>query len=69
MLECPEGPNVALIVGGSLASVALIGLLLLILLKAIFYFRDLKECRRFEKEAQRRQWANVCSIFSGYNAY
>ncbi|MCJ8732784.1 hypothetical protein PDJAM_G00215060 [Pangasius djambal] len=55
--ECPEGPNVALIVGGSLAGVALIGLLLLILIKAIFYFKDLKEWRRFEKEAQRRQWA------------
>ncbi|MCI4378656.1 hypothetical protein PGIGA_G00218320 [Pangasianodon gigas] len=55
--ECPEGPNVALIVGGSLAGVALIGLLLLILIKAIFYFKDLKEWKRFEKEAQRRQWA------------
>lgn len=63
MIECPEGPNVALIVGGSLAGVALIGLLLLILIKAIFYFKDLKEWKKFEKEAQRRQWAKVCSIF------
>lgn len=55
--ECPEGPNVALIVGGSLAGVALIGLLLLILIKALFYFKDLKEWKKFEKEAQRRQWA------------
>ncbi|KAF4087153.1 hypothetical protein AMELA_G00092400 [Ameiurus melas] len=55
--ECPEGPNVALIVGGSLAGVALIGLLLLILIKGIFYFKDLKEWRRFEKESQRREWA------------
>ncbi|KAI5107344.1 integrin beta-2 [Silurus meridionalis] len=55
--ECPEGPNVGRIVGGSLAAVALIGLLLLILIKAIFYFKDLKEWKRFEKEAQRRQWA------------
>ncbi|XP_060786249.1 integrin beta-2 [Neoarius graeffei] len=55
--ECPEGPQVAAIVGGSLAAVAVIGLLLLILIKAIFYFKDLKEWKRFEKEAQRRQWA------------
>ncbi|KAK3543273.1 hypothetical protein QTP70_014066 [Hemibagrus guttatus] len=55
--ECPQGPNVALIVGSSLAGVALIGLLLLVIIKAIFYLKDLKEWKRFEKEAQRRQWA------------
>ncbi|GAA6102303.1 integrin beta-2 [Tachysurus ichikawai] len=55
--ECPQGPNVGLIVGGSLAAVALIGLLILILIKAIFYINDFKEWKRFEKEAQRRQWA------------
>lgn len=55
--ECPEGPNVGAIVGGSLAAVALIGLLLLLLIKGIIYAKDLKEWRRFEKEQQRRQWA------------
>lgn len=63
ILECLQGPNVALIVGSSLAGVALIGLLLLIIIKAIFYLKDLKEWRRFEKEAQRRQWAKVYCIF------
>ncbi|KAM9487418.1 integrin beta-2 [Clarias gariepinus] len=57
--ECPEGPNVPLIVGGSLAGVALIGLLLLILIKALFYFKDLKEWKRFEKEMQRSKWAQA----------
>lgn len=69
MLECPEGPNVPLIVGGSLAGVALIGLLLLILIKALFYFKDLKEWKRFEKEMQRSKWAQVCSVRSGYHFF
>ncbi|KAI4878702.1 hypothetical protein NFI96_013478 [Prochilodus magdalenae] len=55
--ECPEGPNVGAIVGGSLAAVALIGLLILLLVKGIIYFNDLKEWKRFEKEQQRRKWA------------
>ncbi|XP_062861979.1 integrin beta-2 isoform X2 [Trichomycterus rosablanca] len=57
-VECPEGPNVAAIVGGSLAGVALIGLLLLMIIKGIFYVKDLKEWRKFEKEMQRSKWAN-----------
>uniref|UniRef100_A0A8B9JUN3 Integrin beta n=1 Tax=Astyanax mexicanus TaxID=7994 RepID=A0A8B9JUN3_ASTMX len=64
--ECPEGPNVGAIVGGSLAAVALIGLLLLLLIKGIIYAKDLKEWRKFEKEQQRRQWAKVCTIFIHY---
>uniref|UniRef100_A0AAR2L253 Integrin beta n=1 Tax=Pygocentrus nattereri TaxID=42514 RepID=A0AAR2L253_PYGNA len=58
VLECPEGPNVAAIVGGSLAGVALIGLLILLLIKALIYVKDLKEWKRFEKEQQRRKWAD-----------
>ncbi|TSK92916.1 Villin-1 [Bagarius yarrelli] len=63
--ECPKGPNVALIVGGSLGAVALIGLVLLILIKAIFYVKDLKEWKRFEKETQRKQWAKVPEFAAG----
>ncbi|XP_035379481.1 integrin beta-2 isoform X2 [Electrophorus electricus] len=55
--ECPEGPNVAAIVGGSLAAVALIGFLLLLIIKGFIYVKDLKEWRNFEKEKQRSQWA------------
>ncbi|KAK1789201.1 hypothetical protein P4O66_015145 [Electrophorus voltai] len=55
--ECPEGPNVAAIVGGSLAAVAMIGLLLLLIIKGFIYVKDLKEWRNFEKEKQRSQWA------------
>ncbi|XP_036425194.1 integrin beta-2 [Colossoma macropomum] len=56
--ECPEGPNVGAIVGGSLAGVALIGLLILLLIKGLIYVKDLKEWKRFEKEQQRRKWAD-----------
>lgn len=56
--ECPKGPNVGLIVGGSLGAVAFIGLFLLILIKAIFYLKDLKDFKRFQKETQRKQWAD-----------
>ncbi|XP_066542496.1 integrin beta-2 [Hoplias malabaricus] len=57
--ECPEAPNVGAIVGGSLAGVALIGLLILLLIKGIMYVKDLKEWKRFEREQQRRKWAEA----------
>lgn len=63
VLECPEGPNVPAIVGGSLAAVALIGLLILLLIKGLIYLKDLKEWKRFEKEQQRSKWADVCTVF------
>lgn len=61
MPECPQGPNVGAIVGSSLAGVALIGLLILMIIKAIFYVKDLKEWKKFEKEMLRTKWANVSS--------
>lgn len=57
--ECPQGPNVPLIVGGSLAGVALIGLLILLIIKGLLYAKDLQEWRKFEKETQRSKWANA----------
>ncbi|KAJ8349659.1 hypothetical protein SKAU_G00247890 [Synaphobranchus kaupii] len=54
--ECPEPPNLAVIVGGTVAGVALIGLLLLLLIKALLYMKDLKEFRRFENEKKRAKW-------------
>ncbi|XP_036396613.1 integrin beta-2-like [Megalops cyprinoides] len=56
---CPEPPNVIAIVGGTLAAVALIGLLLLLLIKGLLYMKDLKEFRRFENEKQRAKWSNA----------
>ncbi|XP_025905051.1 integrin beta-2 [Nothoprocta perdicaria] len=54
--ECPEPPNVALIVGGSIAGVALIGLLLLLIWKLLTELFDRREYRRFEKEKSKAKW-------------
>ncbi|XP_035249397.1 integrin beta-2 [Anguilla anguilla] len=57
--ECPKPPNVAAIAGGALAGVALIGLLALLLIKALLYMKDLKEFRKFENEKQKAKWSNA----------
>lgn len=62
VLECPEGPNIAAIVGGSLAAVALIGLLILLIVKGVLYASDLREWKRFEKD--RKHEKSSVSLFS-----
>ncbi|KAG9349430.1 hypothetical protein JZ751_027873 [Albula glossodonta] len=57
--ECPEPPNFLAIGLGTVAGVALIGLLLLLLIKALLYMRDLKEFRRFENEKRKAKWSNA----------
>lgn len=57
--DCPQPPSIVAIIGGSIASVALIGLLFLILLKLIFYMKDLKQWREFEKEKKKSVWTKV----------
>ncbi|XP_071212100.1 integrin beta-2-like [Salvelinus alpinus] len=54
--ECPELPNIYAIIGGSIAAVALIGLVILLIIKALFYLNDLKEFRRFENEQKKGKW-------------
>ncbi|XP_030310123.1 integrin beta-2 isoform X2 [Calypte anna] len=54
--ECPEPPNVALIVGGTVAGVALIGLVLLLIWRLLMELFDRREYRRFEKEKARAKW-------------
>lgn len=61
--ECPKGPNVAAIVGGTLAGVVLIGLLLLVIWKVLTQISDLREYRRFEKEKLKSQWNNDNPLF------
>ncbi|XP_060944579.1 integrin beta-2 [Limanda limanda] len=56
---CPDPPNVIAIIGGSIVSVALIGILVLMLIKLLFYMRDLKEFRKFENEKKKSQWAKA----------
>uniref|UniRef100_A0A8C9T726 Integrin beta n=1 Tax=Scleropages formosus TaxID=113540 RepID=A0A8C9T726_SCLFO len=58
-LECPKPPDLAAIIGGSFAGVALIGLLLLLILKGIIHMKDLKEFRRFENEKKKAKWTNA----------
>ncbi|NXW51045.1 ITB2 protein, partial [Nyctiprogne leucopyga] len=54
--ECPEPPNIALIVGSTVAGVALIGLLLLLLWRLLMELFDRREYRRFEKEKSKAKW-------------
>ncbi|XP_010120113.1 PREDICTED: integrin beta-2, partial [Chlamydotis macqueenii] len=54
--ECPEPPNVALIVGGTVAGVALIGLLLLLIWRLLTELFDRREYHRFEKEKSKAKW-------------
>lgn len=62
-LECPEGPNIAAIVGGTVAGVVLIGVFLLGLWKALTHMSDLREYKRFEKEKLKSQWNNDNPLF------
>lgn len=57
--DCPEPPSVTAIIGGSIASVAVIGILLLMLIKLFIYMKDLKEYRKFENEKKKSKWAEV----------
>ncbi|XP_043105025.1 integrin beta-2 [Puntigrus tetrazona] len=61
--ECPEGPNIAAIVGGSLAGVALIGLLILLIVKALLYASDLREWKRFEKDRKHEKTSGTNPLF------
>ncbi|XP_044159190.1 integrin beta-2 [Bufo gargarizans] len=54
--ECPEGPNIIAIVGGTVGGVLLIGLLSLFIWKLITYLQDKKEYQRFETERQQAKW-------------
>nr|KAF6382284.1 integrin subunit beta 2 [Pipistrellus kuhlii] len=60
---CPQGPNVGAIVGGTLAGVVLIGVLLLVIWKALTHLTDLREYKRFEKEKLKSQWNNDNPLF------
>ncbi|XP_041663523.1 integrin beta-2 isoform X2 [Cheilinus undulatus] len=57
--DCPKPPNVFAIIGGSLALVALIGILILMLVKTLIYFKDLKEFKKFENEKKKSKWAEA----------
>ncbi|XP_071977381.1 integrin beta-2 isoform X2 [Engystomops pustulosus] len=54
--ECPEEPNIAAIVGGTIAGVILIGLIILAIWKLFTEVKDRKEYQRFEKERQQVRW-------------
>ncbi|XP_066493552.1 integrin beta-2 [Tiliqua scincoides] len=54
--ECPQPPNIAAIVGGTIAGVALIGLLLLLICRLVTELIDRREYSRFEKEKAKAKW-------------
>ncbi|XP_042527578.1 integrin beta-2 [Dipodomys spectabilis] len=61
--ECVEGPQIGAIVGGTVAGIVLIGVLLLVIWKALTHLSDLREYRRFEKEKLKSQWNNDNPLF------
>uniref|UniRef100_A0A8C5I6Q7 Integrin beta n=1 Tax=Gouania willdenowi TaxID=441366 RepID=A0A8C5I6Q7_GOUWI len=63
--ECPKPPNVTAIIAGSLAGVAIIGILLLLLVKLLIHLNDLKEFRKFENEKKKSKWADVSLALFG----
>uniref|UniRef100_A0AAY4CIT6 Integrin beta n=1 Tax=Denticeps clupeoides TaxID=299321 RepID=A0AAY4CIT6_9TELE len=57
--RCPEPPNIVAIVAGSVAGVALIGLLILLIIKALIYIKDAKEWKNFQNEKKKSKWTNA----------
>ena len=57
-----KGPNIAAIVGGTVGGVVLVGILLLVIWKALTHLSDLREYHRFEKEKLKSQWNNVSGL-------
>lgn len=55
----------AAIAGGTVVGVVLIGVLLLVIWKALTHLTDLREYRRFEKEKLKSQWNNVSDLALG----
>ncbi|NXY31862.1 ITB2 protein, partial [Pomatorhinus ruficollis] len=54
--DCPEPPNVTLIVGGTIAGVFFIGVLILVIWRVLMELLDRREYRRFEKEKSKAKW-------------
>uniref|UniRef100_A0A7M4ELJ9 Integrin beta n=1 Tax=Crocodylus porosus TaxID=8502 RepID=A0A7M4ELJ9_CROPO len=54
--ECPQPPSIAAIVGGTIAGVALIGLMLLVIWRLVTELVDRREYLRFEKEKSKAKW-------------
>ncbi|NXO25698.1 ITB2 protein, partial [Cisticola juncidis] len=54
--ECPQPPNVPLIVGSTVAGVFLIGILVLVIWRFLMELLDRREYRRFEKEKTKAKW-------------
>uniref|UniRef100_H3C049 Integrin beta n=1 Tax=Tetraodon nigroviridis TaxID=99883 RepID=H3C049_TETNG len=53
---CPEPLNTNAIIGGSIALVALIGILVLMVIKLLIWMNDRKEYKKFEKEQKKAKW-------------
>lgn len=57
--ECPQPPNVPLIVGSTIFGVFLIGVLVLLIWRFLMELLDRREYRRFEKEKSKAKWNDV----------
>ncbi|KAJ8416683.1 hypothetical protein AAFF_G00325610 [Aldrovandia affinis] len=61
--ECPVPLNIATIIIGTFAGVALIGMILIGIVKGVIYMSDLKEFKIFQQARQKEQWALDSVLF------
>nr|XP_023670611.1 integrin beta-2-like [Paramormyrops kingsleyae]XP_023670612.1 integrin beta-2-like [Paramormyrops kingsleyae] len=55
--ECPPPPNIGAIIGGAFTGVALIGLFILLVVKAVIWYQDLVEYKKHEEERLKAKWS------------
>ncbi|CAF95982.1 unnamed protein product, partial [Tetraodon nigroviridis] len=60
---CPEPLNTNAIIGGSIALVALIGILVLMVIKLLIWMNDRKEYKKFEKEQKKAKWNDDMALY------
>lgn len=61
-LDCPQPPNITMIVLGVTIAVVLTGVVLLCIWKLWISFHDRKEVAKFEAERSKARWQTVWNI-------
>ena len=58
--ECPQEVNTAIVVGSVALITALIGLLIILVIRLIVWYKDKKECEKFLAEVEKSKLSMVC---------
>ena len=61
--ECPEGPNILILLAAVVGAVLLLGLVGLLIWKLLVTIHDRKEFARFEEERSKAKWDTVRNIY------